>query len=290
VLLWCLVHVSDRRGKNNRPQRGWRWGWCVVGRLEGRVALVTGAARGLGAAIARGLAAEGARVICADVLESSEVAMSLSGDLRSDSSGAMVLDVTDPRDVESCVARVVGDYGSLDILVNNAGVGQPILEVLDTSDETLERVLAVNVKGVFYCSRAAGRVMRAQGRGRIVNIASQAGKIGLRGWGVYCASKFAVVGLTETLALELGKDNVTVNCVCPGTIATEMTLAAFGERALQSGLDRDDMLRSAADSFALHRLGTPEDVAAAVCWLASDDASFTTGASLNVTGGEQIFF
>jgi NAD(P)-dependent dehydrogenase (short-subunit alcohol dehydrogenase family) len=203
---------------------------------------------------------------------------------------AIELDVTDSQLVDQAIDQIMAKYGSLDILVCNAGVGQPIKGVLETDDAVIERVLEVNVKGVAYCCRAAGRVMREQRRGRIINIASQAGKIGLAGWGIYCASKFAVVGLTQALALELGEYNVTANAICPGTMISDMTLTAFGERAARDGLDRDEMLDTFGQSLPLRRLGNADDVARMVCWIASDDASFTTGASFNLTGGEQVFF
>jgi NAD(P)-dependent dehydrogenase (short-subunit alcohol dehydrogenase family) len=259
-------------------------------RLEDRVALVTGAARGLGAGTTAALAHEGAHVVCADILDASETASGLPPGPDGKPAMAITLDVTDSGEVDKAVAEVVGRYGALDILVNNAGVGQPIKGVLETDDATIDRVLDINVKGVAYCCRSAGRIMREQRRGRIINIASQAGKIGLVGWGIYCASKFAVVGLTETLALELGEYGVTVNAICPGTMISDMTLTAFGERASREGRDRDEMLDTFGQSLPLRRLGNADDVARMVCWLATDDASFTTGASFNLTGGEQVFF
>src|SRR5438067_431810 len=149
-----------------------------MGRLDDRIALVTGAARGLGASIAAAFAREGAVVVCADVADSAEVVATLPGVRHR----AMTLDVSDPCAVANGVMAIVEEYGSLDILANNAGVSQPIAPIVDTSDETIDQVLRVNVKGLIHCARAAGRVMIEQRRGRIINTASQAGKCAWPNW------------------------------------------------------------------------------------------------------------
>jgi NAD(P)-dependent dehydrogenase (short-subunit alcohol dehydrogenase family) len=174
--------------------------------------------------------------------------------------------------------------------VNNAGVAQPIAEMLDTPDEVIDRVFAVNVKGVIACSRAAGRVMREQSRGRIINTASQVAKVPWPGWGTYSASKAAVVAITQVMAVELAPFNVTVNCICPGTMMTNMTRTGFGEGAAAAGRDVDEMIREKAESIPLRRLGTAEDIGNMAAWIASDEACYTTGAAFNLTGGEQFLF
>lgn len=261
-----------------------------MGRLDERVAIVTGAARGLGAGIASRLADEGAIVVCADIIDASETAAGLAASPSGVSAKAVHLDVTDTPQVEEVINGVAQEYGRLDILVNNAGVAQPILDMIDTTDEIFERVFAVNVRGVLACSRAAGHIMKEQRSGRIISTASQTGKRAWPGWGTYSASKFAVVGMTQVLALELAPYGITVNAICPGTMQTDMTLTGFGMAAEQQGRDRDEMLAEKAESIPMGRLGNASDIGAMVAFLASDDAAFTTGASLNLTGGEEVFF
>lgn len=261
-----------------------------MGRLDDKVAIVTGASRGLGEGIARRLAEEGAAVVCADLLDASRVAASLPIAPSGAKPIAVELDVTNTGQVDSVINEVAERYGRLDILANNAGVAQPIADCIDTTDEVFERVFAVNVKGVFACSRSAAHVMKKQNWGRIINTSSQTGKVAWPGWGVYSASKFAVVGLTQVMALELAPYNITVNAVCPGTMQTDMTNTGFGAAAAMQNRDKDELLAEHIATIPLGRLGTPADIGAMVAFLASDDASFTTGASINLTGGEQVFF
>ncbi len=181
-------------------------------------------------------------------------------------------------------------HGRLDILCNNAGVAQPIEDIVDSAEATIDRVLAVNVKGVINCTAAAARPMKAQGYGRIVNTASQVGKRAWPGWGVYSASKFAVIGVTQVAALELAKDGITVNAICPGTMVTDMMYTGFGEAAQTAGADRDELIATHAAGIPLGRMGTADDMGRMAAWIASDDAGYTTGAQFNLTGGEAVFF
>jgi NAD(P)-dependent dehydrogenase (short-subunit alcohol dehydrogenase family) len=258
-----------------------------MGRLDNRIALVTGSARGLGEGIARAFARQGAVVICADVGDAGPVASSLPAAPNGRRAKAIRLDVTDSAAVDRLIAEIVEEYGALDILANNAGVAQPIREMIDTPDEVIEQVFAVNVRGVIACSRAAGRLMREQGRGRIINTASQVARRPWPGWGTYSASKAAVVAVTQVMALELAPA-VTVNCICPGTMLTDMTRTGFGEGARTAGRDRDEMIREHEQTIPLGRLGTAEDMGNMAAWIASDEACYTTGATFNLTGGEQF--
>ena len=258
-----------------------------MGRLDNRVALVTGAARGLGAGIAVALAREGAFVVCADLIDADETVTSLANGR----GNAISLDVTRPDDVEKAVAQIVAQHGRLDIVANNAGCSQPIASVHETTDETIGRVLDVNVKGVIHCSRAAARAMidLDQG-GRIINTASQAGKRAWPGWGIYSASKAAVIAITQAMAIELAPNRITVNAVCPGTMDTDMTQTGFGQAADSAGTTRDALLAQHINTIPLSRLGTPEDMGLMCAWIASDECGFTTGAAFNLTGGESVFF
>ena len=261
-----------------------------MGRLDDKIAIVTGASRGLGEGIARRFADEGAAVVCADVLDASEVASSLPAAPSGAQSMAIRLDVTDTGQVEEQMRLVADTYGRLDILANNAGVAQPIAAVIDTPDDVYEKVFAVNVRGVLACSRAAAHIMKEHNWGRIINTASQTGKVAWQGWGIYSASKFAVVGLTQVLAKELAEYNITVNAICPGTMFTNMTKTGFGAAAADANRDRDELLAEHIETIPMKRLGTAADIGAMAAFLASDDACYTTGASLNLTGGEQVFF
>ena len=261
-----------------------------MGRLDDKVAVVTGSSRGLGEGIARRLAAEGAAVVCADVMDASEVAASLPVAPSGAGPKAVHLDVTDNGAVEEAMRAVADEYGRIDILANNAGVAQPICEIIDTPDDVIDKVFAVNVRGVINCSRAAARIMKENMWGRIINTASQTGKVAWQGWGIYSISKFAVVGLTQVMALEMAPYNVTVNAICPGTMFTDMTKTGFGMAAEMQGRVRDELLAEHIEGIPMKRLGTAEDIGAMAAFLASDDAKFTTGASLNLTGGEQVFF
>ncbi len=202
---------------------------------------------------------------------------------------ARQLDVRDHDEVEIALSEIADEYG-LDVMVNNAGVAHTVANLLDTGDDVVDAVFAVNVFGVLACSRAAARLMIAKGQGgRIINTASQAGKSAWPGWGVYSASKACVISLTQCLALELAPYKITVNAICPGTMLTDMTRTGFSA-GLKQGQTLEGVLADKVASIPLGRLGTPEDIGAMVAWLASADAGFTTGAAINLTGGEMVSF
>ncbi len=241
-------------------------------RLPGKIAVVTGAGRGIGRAIAHKLAGEGATVICADIndQDAQETVTSGSGSLR----GAQ-LDVSHASECGDLVARTVADLGRLDIMVNNAGINRDAM-LHKMTDEQWDQVLAVDLSGVFYLTRAAGRAMRQAGSGRIVNISS-ASWLGNMGQANYAAAKAGVVGLTRTAAKELARAQITANVICPGFIDTDMT-RALPEKVHQAQLDK----------IPLGRAGSVEDVANVVAFLASDEAAYVTGEIINVGGGYAI--
>jgi NAD(P)-dependent dehydrogenase (short-subunit alcohol dehydrogenase family) len=244
--------------------------------LDGQVALVTGAARGLGRAIALALAHGGADVALG--LRRRGTADDLVSEIESMGRRALdvQLDVTDLAAIGPAVDAVVERFGRLDILVNNAGLGPSNLAE-DVTEADFDVTMDVNVKGLFFASQAAGRVMIRQGSGRIVNLSSQAGFIALPTEAIYCASKAAVAQLTKCLAVEWGAHGITVNAVAPTFIRTDGTAEALADPAFEA-----DVRERIA---GLHRIGEPMDVAGAVLFLASPAASLITGATLLVDGG-----
>ena len=250
-----------------------------MGRLEGRVALVTGASRGIGRATAWRLATEGARVCLADLdVEGASLAAAEFVDEGMDAFTAE-LDVTRRSGVEDVVGKVVERYGKLDILVNNAGVTRDDL-IYKMKDEDWSMVLNVHLNGAFLCSQAAQKHMVENGYGRIINVSSTSA-LGNLGQANYSAAKAGLQGFTKTLALELGRYGITVNSVAPGFIETEMTRAT----AARMGIDWAEFVDARAREIPVGRGGKPEDVAAAILYFASKEASFVSGQVLYVAGG-----
>jgi len=244
--------------------------------LNGQVALVTGAARGIGNAISRALAAAGAHVALG--LRDVNTGAELVGSIESMGRRALPLqmDVTRIEEISRAVEETVARFGRIDILVNNAGLG-PENPAEAVSESDFDLTLAVNLKGTFFSSQAAGRAMIRQGRGRIINLSSQAGFVALPGESIYCMTKAAIAHLTKCLAVEWGKHNITVNAVAPTFILTPGT-----EPALADPQFRAYVLERIA---GLHRVGEPMDVAGAVIFLASPAASLITGHTILIDGG-----
>jgi 3-oxoacyl-[acyl-carrier protein] reductase len=241
--------------------------------FSGKVALVTGGARGIGRAIAEELAAGGATLALVDVLK--EVAEATVAEFRARGvpAEAFVANVASLADAERMVGEVLSRFGKVDILVNNAGITRDNL-ILRMKEEEWDAVIAVNLKGTFNCIKAVSRSMLKARAGRIVNIASVVGLMGNAGQANYSASKAGVIGLTKSAAKELASRGITVNAVAPGFIRTEMT-EKLSEAAREAFLGL----------IPLARAGTPEDVARAVRFLCSDDAAYITGQVLPVDGG-----
>jgi NAD(P)-dependent dehydrogenase (short-subunit alcohol dehydrogenase family) len=237
--------------------------------LTGKVAIVTGAGRGIGEGIARKLAEEGAIVVCADVNEAD--AKRVAGDCGNGASGVR-LDVSNAAECDAQVNNSHDRYGRLDILVNNAGINRDAM-LHKMTDEQWHQVIAVDLSGVFFMTRAASRIMRAAGSGRIVNISS-ASWMGNIGQANYAAAKAGVIGLSRTAAKELARSQVTVNAICPGFIDTVMT------RGIPEAIREQQVAK-----IPLGRAGQPADVAAVVAFLASDEAGYVTGEVINVGGG-----
>ena len=236
-------------------------------RFSGRVALVTGGASGIGEAVARRLTAEGASVASFDLhAEAPEGVLAVAGD------------VSRSADVAAAVAQVARELGPIDVLVCSAGVPGESLPTVDVTDEEWRHVMGINADGVFYCNRAVIPGMVARGYGRIVNVASIAGKEGNPMAGAYSASKAAVIAMTKAIGKDLARTGILVNCVAPAVIETPI-LEGISQEHIDYMVER----------IPMGRVGRPEEVAALVCWLASEECSFSTGATYDVSGGRAVY-
>lgn len=274
----------------------------MTGKLDGKVALVTGAGgeRGLGRAIAVALARAGADVSISDLADGSVGEWpglpAVVKDIAATGHRAIAIkgNIIDSDDVDRMVRTTVDQFGKIDILVNNAGApaGPDRVPVIELDEEAFDLVMSVNVKGTFLMSRAVARHMRDVGSGgRIINMSSLSGRRGKPRYAAYCASKFAIIGFTQSLAGELGQFGITVNAVCPALIDNDrVTDMASGLKP--NGISAEEYRQHIVDHVTstnpLGRLGTPEDVATTVAWLASEDAGYITGQAINVTGGDEF--
>ncbi len=250
-------------------------------RFEGRVAIVTGAAAGIGQAIAKAFTAEGAHVVIADrEIDAAAATARALGERAS----AFQVDVTRESQVQAMVQDTRARHGRIDVLVNNAGIMRKAY-VKDMTEDTWDAVVDVNLKATFLCSKAVLPAMIEAGRGRIVNIASIAGKVGEPTASAYSAAKFGVIGFTRSLALEVAAHDILVNAICPGPIPTALGEQGWRDGAQVEGVPLDRIMTRVNSRSPLKRLGTAEQVARMVLFVASDDCDFTTGSAFNVDGG-----
>lgn len=241
--------------------------------LSDKVAIVTGASRGIGRAIALALAAQGAKVVAS--ARNAEALAELADEIKSQGGDALAVvgDVALEDDANNLVKQAVDAYGQVDVFVNNAGITRDGL-LLRMKNDDWDAVLDTNLKGAFLCTRAVAKVMSKQRSGRIINISSVVGEMGNAGQANYCASKAGLLGLTKSVARELARRNVTVNAITPGFIVTDMTEEMT-----------DKARETMTEQIPLGRLGSAEDIASAVIFLASDQSGYITGQVLGVNGG-----
>ena len=252
--------------------------------LEGKVAIVTGGGRGIGAAIVEGFAREGANGVIADIVL--DVAQELAKKIGRDRVKVLAVrtDVTKKSDVDNLVSTTLEEFGKIDILVNNAGVARDIMFV-DIEEDDWNLVNDVNAKGVYLVTRAVVPHMIAARYGKIINISSRSGKEGQIGLSHYAASKFAVIGLTQALAKELGEYDINVNAVCPGILRTSMWEGLLDARSKRQSLPREQLFDGWIEQIPLKRPQKPEDIANVVLFLSSEVSRNMTGEAINVNGG-----
>jgi 2-hydroxycyclohexanecarboxyl-CoA dehydrogenase len=248
-------------------------------KLRGKTALVTGGGRGIGRAIALGLAQEGAQVAVLDIL--ADNAAAVAGEIEATGVKALALpaDLTKRAQVDRAVADTLAQFGQIDILVNNAGWDRMEM-FLDSEEETWDKIIAINFKGMLYVCKAALPSMVARGQGKVISIASDAGRAGSTGEAVYAGTKGAIIAFSKTLAREMARHKITVNVVCPGLTETPL-LQSIREQSPKT----EKVIEAVTRAIPLGRVGQPEDIAGAVVYLASPAADFVTGQTLSVSGG-----
>jgi 2-hydroxycyclohexanecarboxyl-CoA dehydrogenase len=248
-------------------------------KLQGKTALVTGGGRGIGRAIALALAQEGAQVAVLDILADNAAAVAREIEATGVKALALPADLTKRAQVERAIADALAQFGQIDVLVNNAGWDR--LEMfLDSEEETWDKIIAINFKGILYVCKAALPSMVARGQGKVISIASDAGRVGSTGEAVYAGSKGAIIAFSKTLAREMARHKITVNVVCPGLTETPL-LQGIREQSPKT----EKVIEAVTRAIPLGRVGQPEDIAGAVVYLASPAADFVTGQTLSVSGG-----
>jgi NAD(P)-dependent dehydrogenase (short-subunit alcohol dehydrogenase family) len=257
----------------------------MSGRFEGKVALLMGAATGMGQRGVERFAEEGATVVAADINPAVTTPFEQQDATNGPRGFAAVTDITRYEDVKALIDRAAKQYGRIDVAVAFSGVVQDAAQVVELEEAEWDRVMSVNLKGHFFFSKAVAPYMREQRSGRIVLISSFWGRKGFAYYAAYCASKAGVISLTHTLSEEMAPYGVTVNTVSPGMINTTMHEKALGEEAVKRGMSFEDFRDTEWAKIPLGKAGDPDDIVQAVMFLASDEASYITGASLDVNGG-----
>lgn len=246
-------------------------------RIKDQVAIITGAASGIGYATATRFAAEGAKVVLADIVDASQQARALTDG--GYEASFFKVDVSNEQEVDSLFQTATAKYGRIDILVNNAGI-ELAKNITETTVAEWDHLINVNLKGVFLCARAAVIAMRRSGGGAIINVASELGLVGAPEIAAYCASKGGVIQLTKALAIDHATDGIRINCVCPGPVETPLLSRIFASAA-----EPEQERQRNIEKTLLRRLGRPEEIASVILFLASAEASFMTGAVVVVDGG-----
>ncbi|MGD9047867.1 MAG: SDR family oxidoreductase [Anaerolineae bacterium] len=253
-------------------------------RFPGQVAVITGAARGIGTACALRFAREGANVACLDLLAKENQAVAAESAAQGVESMALACNVTEPESVASCIQAALDRWGRIDVLITSAGIysGSPLPEV---SLEQWKRLIDINLTGVFLCNQAVAPAMMEQRSGSIINISSMAGKTSWPSTAEYSASKTGVIGLSRSVAMELAPYGVTVNAVCPGNTLTDMVRSVADRQGEQLGMTGEEWLEMRANDCPMNRLAEPWEIAGVCAFLASQDARYITGQALEVDGG-----
>lgn len=257
-------------------------------KFDGKVAVITGGGSGIGAGICQCLAKHGAKVIVSDV--NMEKAQETVNTILHDNgyADAIYLDVTNEKEIQAFGKNVKKKYGNIEYWVNNAGISK-ITPFFNHSSELWDTTMNINLKSQFLCCKVAIEQMMEAGKGSIINMSSQSGKVGTDDYQAYCASKFGVIGLTQSLAKEFGAKGIRINAVCPGVVYTPMWDTQKADYAKKKHMNPEDVMDYFSNKIPLKRLGTVEDVANVVAFLLSDEAAYLTGQAINVNGGDIMF-
>lgn len=258
------------------------------GRLEGKVAMVTGAGQGIGRGIALSLAQEGAHVVVNDIVWDTAQATAEEVKRLGRRSLAVQADVSQSTQVSELVDRASEEFDAVHILINNAGIAVPAF-ITELSEETWDRTLRINLKSMFLCSKAVAPLMMEQGYGKIVNLSSKSGKKGGLWLTAYCASKFGVIGFTQSLALDLAPYGINVNAICPGTVYTPLWDNVLKDAyARKLNIDPEEVRDYYSSKIPLGREVTMQEIGNVVVFLCSDESSYMTGQAINITGGQEM--